>query len=68
MRDHRLYDRDKQEGLPDKKISVNQVMHAETCRAGKVSCRRECLNTIETSSERKDSIRLWQVMKTSQLV
>lgn len=48
MGDHCLRSRDKQEGLPSEKIIVN---HAEMCRVGKVSCRREYLNIMEISSE-----------------
>ena len=68
MEDHSLYGRDKQECLPGNEISVNQVKHAEMCRAGKVSCRREYLTIMEKSSESKGGVRFWGVMKSSQLI
>lgn len=43
-----------------KKIRVHQAMHAGTCTAGKISCRREYLNVMETYSESR-----WhQIMKS----
>lgn len=55
-------------GLPGKKIRVNTVMHADVCRAGEVSQRREYVNKAETSSESKAGVRLGKVVKTAQLV
>lgn len=63
-----LHGRDKQEGLPGGKVSVDQVTLAATGRAVKSSCRREYLSLMQTSSGSKSGVRSWRVMESSQLV
>lgn len=54
-------------GVPSKKISVNQGMPAETCRA--VRSTQEKISEYNGNFfRRKDGIKLRRVMKTSQLV
>lgn len=58
MKNHRLYNKNKQKNLPNKKININQIIHTKTYKTNKISYKKKYLNTIKTSSKRKNNIKL----------